>query len=126
LPGSTDQSANVVLLALGLRMIPIAITPSLAGVGLVVAACGLWFAPLNALRTIILGRALPASQLSEGFSTLSAAMLIGYGASGVATGVILGVAGVRACFLIAGAVAILSGVGAACLDLRQDAPTARL
>jgi MFS family permease len=126
LPGTTDQRANVLLAALGLCVIPIAVAPSLTAVALVVAACGLWFAPLNATRTLILGRVLPTNQLSEGFSTLSAAMLVGYGMSGIATGVVLGFAGVRACFLIAGALAIISGVGAACLHLdRRDTPIAQ-
>jgi MFS family permease len=112
LPGDTDQRANVTLLALGLCAILIAVAPSLIFLALAVAACGIWFAPLNAMRTLILGKLLPASQLSEGFSTLSAAMQMGYGASGIATGAILGIWGARACFIIAAAVTIASTLGA--------------
>ena len=112
LPGDTDQRANVALLALGLCAILIAVAPSLIFLALAVAACGIWFAPLNAMRTLILGKLLPASQLSEGFSTLSAAMQMGYGASGIATGAILGIAGARACFIIAAAVTVASALGA--------------
>jgi MFS family permease len=112
LPGDTDQRANVTLLALGLCAILIAVAPSLIFLVLAVAACGIWFAPLNAMRTLILGKLLPASQLSEGFSTLSAAMQMGYGTSGIATGAILGIAGARACFIIAAAVTIASALGA--------------
>lgn len=39
-------------------------------------------------------------------------MQIGYGASGIATGAVLGFAGARACFVIAAAITILSGAGA--------------
>lgn len=117
LPGDKDRRANVVLLALGLCAILIAVAPSLIFLALAVAACGLWFAPLNTLRTLILGQLLPASQLSEGFSTLSAAMQIGYGASGLATSVLLGFAGARACFIIAAAITAASGLGAWFLHL---------
>ncbi len=112
LPGDTDQRANTTLLALGLCASLIALAPSLITVALAVAACGIWFAPLNAMRTLILGQLLPASQLSEGFSTLSAAMQMGYGASGIATGAILGIWGARACFLIAAAATVSSAAGA--------------
>jgi MFS family permease len=112
LPGDTDQRANVALLALGLCAILIAVAPSLTFLVLAVAACGLWFAPLNTMRTLILGDLLPASQLSEGFSTLSAAMQIGYGISGIVTGAVLGSAGARACFVIAAVITAVSGLGA--------------
>jgi len=112
LRGDTDQRANIALLALGLCTILIAVAPSLIFLALAVAACGIWFAPLNTMRTLILGKLLPASQLSEGFSTLSAAMQMGYGTSGIATGAILGIAGARACFIIAAAVTIASTLGA--------------
>ena len=115
LPGDTDQRANIALLALGLCASLIALAPALITVALAVAACGIWFAPLNAMRTLILGQLLPASQLSEGFSTLSAAMQMGYGASGIATGAILGIWGARACFLIAATVTVSSALGAALL-----------
>src|SRR5450755_3882012 len=72
-PGDTQQRANVALLALGLSAILIAVAPSLIFLALAVAACGLWFAPLLTMRNLILGTLLPAGQLSEGFSTLSAA-----------------------------------------------------
>jgi MFS family permease len=111
-PGHKDQRANIMLVALGLCIILIAVAPSLIFLVLAVAACGLWFAPLNTLRTLILGDLLPASQLSEGFSTLSAAMQIGYGASGIATGAVLGFAGARACFIVAAVLTIGSGLGA--------------
>jgi predicted MFS family arabinose efflux permease len=93
-------------------VILIAVAPSLIFLALAVAACGLWIAPLLTMRNLILGRLLPASQLSEGFSTLSAAGQVGYGASGIATGIVLGFAGVRACFLTAAAVTIASALGA--------------
>jgi len=112
LPGDTDQRANVTLLALGLCAILIAVAPSFIFLALAVAACGIWFAPLNAMRTLILGKLLPASQLSEGFSTLSAAMQMGYGTSGIATGAVLGIWGARACFIIAAAITAASALGA--------------
>src|SRR5450755_798970 len=112
LPGDTDQRANVTLLALGLCAILIAVAPSLIFLVLAVAACGIWFAPLNAMRTLILGKLLPASQLSEGFSTLSAAMQMGYGTSGIATGAFLGIWGARGCFIITAAVTVASALGA--------------
>ena len=111
-PGDTEQRANIALLALGLCVILIAVSPSLIFLTLAVAACGLWFAPLVTMRNLILGRLLLASQLSEGFSTLSAAGQVGYGASGIATGIVLGFAGVRACFTIAAAVTVASALGA--------------
>ncbi len=112
LPGSKDQRANVMLAALGLCVAFIAIAPSLIALTVVVAACGLWFAPLNTVRTLVLGERLPAGQLSEGFATLSAAMQMGYGLSGVATGAVLGFAGARGCFIVAAALAVLSGAAA--------------
>ena len=111
-PGNTEQRANLALLALGLCAILIANAPSLIVVAVGIAACGLWFAPLVTMRNLILGKLLPASQLSEGFSTLSAAGQMGYGASGIATGLVLGLAGARACFIIAAAVTAASGAGA--------------
>jgi MFS family permease len=111
-PGDTGQRANAALLALGLGAILIAVAPSLIFLALAVAACGLWIAPLLTMRNLILGTLLPASQLSEGFSTLSAAGQLGYGASGIATGAVLGFWGARACFVIAAAVTVGSGLGA--------------
>lgn len=112
LPGGKNQRANAALITLGLCSVLIAISPSLIVLALAVAACGLWFAPLNTLRTLLLGELLPGSQLSEGFSTLSAAMQIGYGTSGIVTGAVLGSAGARACFVIAAVITITSGLGA--------------
>jgi MFS family permease len=111
-PGDTRQRANAALLALGLCALLIAVAPSLVFLALAVAACGLWIAPLLTMRNLILGTLLPASQLSEGFSTLSAAGQLGYGASGIATGAVLGFWGARACFVIAAAVTAGSGLGA--------------
>ncbi len=110
--GNTEQRANIALLALGLGVLLIAMAPSLSFVTLAIAICGLWFAPIVAMRSVILGRLLPESQLSEGFSTLSAAGQFGYGMSGVATGIVLGFAGARACFFLAAAVAIISSSAA--------------
>jgi hypothetical protein len=42
-------------------------------------------------------------------------MQMGYGASGIATGAILGIWGARACFLIAATVTVSSALGAALL-----------
>ncbi len=122
LPGSKNQRANVMLMSLGLCAILIAGSPSLIVLVVAVAACGLWFAPLNTLRTLILGDLLPASQLSEGFSTLSAAMQIGYGLSGIVTGAVLGLAGPRACFIIAAAITVISGAGAWLSHHRASSP----
>ncbi len=116
LPGDQDQRANAALVALGLCSVLIAVSPSPIVLVLAVAACGIWFAPLNTLRTLILGKLLPDSQLSEGFSTLSAAMQAGYGTSGVVTGAVLGLAGVRVCFLVAAAITFASGLGTWLLD----------
>jgi MFS family permease len=112
LPGDKDQRANVALMALGLCSMLIAISPSLIVLALAVGACGVWFAPLNTLRTLILGELLPVSQLSEGFSTLSAAMQMGYGISGIVTGAVLGFAVARTCFIIAAVITVISGLGA--------------
>jgi MFS family permease len=110
--GDPDQRANVALLALGLGVVLIAVAPSLIILTLAIAVCGIWFAPLVTLRNVVLGKLLPVSQLSEGFSTLSAAGQMGYGVSGVATGIVLGFAGARTCFVLAGAITIVSGLGA--------------
>jgi MFS family permease len=110
LPGQLGKRANLALLALGLCTALIALAPTLAMVALAVAASGVWFAPLNTIRTLILGGLLPGGQLSEGFSTLSAAMQIGFGTSGLATGLVLVVAGARSCFIVAAAVAIASAL----------------
>ena len=80
------------LMALGLCVALIAGAPSFIVLVVAIAASGLWFAPLNTLRTLVLGELLPGHQLSEGFSTLSAAMQIGYGLSGIVTGAVLGIA----------------------------------
>lgn len=125
LPGSTGRRANAVLPAPGLATILIAVAPSLLFLAVAVAASGLWLAPLNTLRTLIPGRLLPAGQLSGGFSTLSAAMQIGYGASGIATSAVLGFAGARACFFLAAAITIVSGAGAWLLHPGgEDSPVA--
>ena len=112
LPGDKAQHANVALIALGLCSILIVVSPSLILLVIAVGVCGFWFAPLNTLRTLILGDLLPASQLAEGFSTLSAAMQLGYGISGLVTGAVLGLAGARACFIISAAITVISGLGA--------------
>jgi MFS family permease len=111
-PGDPDQRANVALLALGLSVVLISVAPSLILLALAVAVCGFWFAPLVSMRNLILGKLLPVSQLSEGFSTLTAAGQIGYGVSGVVTGIILGFAGARACFILAAAITVAGGLGA--------------
>jgi MFS family permease len=111
-PGNPDQRANVALLALGLSVILIAVAPSLILLTLAIGICGIWFAPLVTMRNIVLGKLLPVSQLSEGFSTLSAAGQLGYAVSGVATGIVLGFAGARTCFVVAAAITVVSGLGA--------------
>jgi MFS family permease len=111
-PGNTEQRANIALLALGLGVLLIALGSSLLLVTIAIAICGLWFAPIVAMRNVILGRLLPESQLSEGFSTLGAAGQLGYGVSGLAAGIVLGLAGARACFFLAAAVAVASSSGA--------------
>jgi MFS family permease len=111
-PGNTNQRANIALLALGLCVILVAVAPSLILLALALAVCGVWIAPSVAMRNIILGKLLPESQLSEGFSTLSAAGAVGYGISGVATGIVLGFSGARACFILAAAITVISGLAA--------------
>lgn len=110
--GDIGQRANTGLLALGLCVILIATAPSLIVLTIAIAICGVWFAPIVACVTLILGKLLPESQLSEGFSTLAAAGEFGYGVSGVAAGIVLGFAGARACFTLAAAVTVTSGLAA--------------
>ncbi|HET9896842.1 MAG TPA: MFS transporter [Streptosporangiaceae bacterium] len=109
-PGNLDQRANGGLLALGLCVVLIATAPSLVVLAIATAVCGVWFAPIVGIRNVILGKLLPESQLSEGFSTLAAAGSLGYGVSGVATGIVLGLAGARACFILAAAITVTSGL----------------
>ena len=52
-------------------------------------------------------------------------MQMGYGASGIATGAVLGIWGARACFLIAAAVTISSALGAWLLHQRKDSQVSR-
>jgi MFS family permease len=111
-PGNPDERSNMALLALGLGLVLITVAPSLIVLIVAIAICGVWFAPIVAMRNVILGRLLPESQLSEGFSTLTAAGQFGYGMSGVATGIVLGFMGVRACFALAAAITVISGLAA--------------
>ncbi len=111
-PGNLNQRANIAILALGIGVALIAVSPSLIFVAIAVGICGVWFAPLITLLNLILGKLLPVNQLSEGFSTLSAASQVGYGASGLATSIVLGFAGARACFVLAAAITIAGGIGA--------------
>jgi MFS family permease len=111
-PGDLDERSSVALLALGLGMVLTAVAPSLIVLIVAIAVCGVWFAPIVAMRNIILGKLLPESQLSEGFSTLTAAGQFGYGISGVATGIALGFIGVRACFVLAAAITVGTGLAA--------------
>lgn len=108
-PGDPERRSNVAILLLGLCTALVALAPSIALVTLAVAACGLWIAPLLTMRNLVLSKLLPTSQLSEGFSTLSAAGQIGYAISGIATGIVLGFASARICFIIAAALTIVSG-----------------
>jgi MFS family permease len=112
--GNTNQHANIALVALGLCVALIAVAPSLVLLALAVAACGVWIAPSLVMRNLILGKVLPESQLSEGFSTFSAAGALGYGVSGVVTGIMLGFTGARACFILAAATTVVSGLAAWC------------
>lgn len=109
-PGNPERRSNIAILLLGVCTAFVAFAPSVGLVAVAVAACGLWIAPLLTMRNLILGRLLPASQLSEGFSTLSAVGQIGYGISGVVTGIVLGSTGARVCFVIAAAFTVVSGV----------------
>ncbi len=111
-PGDLDQRANAGLLALGLCVVLIATAPSLIVLTIAIAICGVWFAPIVGMRNLILGKLLPESQLAEGFSTLAAAGAFGYGLSGVATGIVLGFAGARACFALAAAITVTSALAA--------------
>ncbi len=126
--GNTNQRANIALIALGLCVILVAVAPSLTLLALAVASCGVWIAPSVVMRNLILGKLLPESQLSEGFSTFSAAGALGYGVSGVAAGILLGFAGARACFIVAAAVTIVGGLAAWCWyrfsPQAQDTPPA--
>src|SRR5580658_3664954 len=77
-PGNPDRDANIALMAVGVGVALIAISHSLIFVTLAIGFCGIWFAPIVAMRSVILGRILPESQLSEGFSTLAASGQLGY------------------------------------------------
>jgi hypothetical protein len=109
-PGDLKRRADSGLLALGLCVVLIALAPSLAVLTIAVAVAGLWFAPIVGMRNVILSRLLPEGQRSEGFSTLAAAGSLGYGVSGVATGIVLGFAGARACFVLAAAITVTSAL----------------
>jgi predicted MFS family arabinose efflux permease len=109
-PGDPNERSNIALLALGLGMVLTAVAPSLIVLIVAIALCGVWFAPIVAMRNVILAKLLPESQLSEGFSTLTAAGQFGYGMSGVATGIVLGFIGVRACFVLAATITVVSGL----------------
>lgn len=111
-PGNLEQRSNGGLLALGCCVVVIAVAPSLVVLTIAIAISGVWFAPIVGIRNLILGKLLPESQLSEGFSTLAAAGQFGYGMSGVATGIVLGLAGARACFVLAAAITIISALAA--------------
>ncbi len=111
-PGNLDRRANGGLLALGICVILIATAPSLLVLTIAIAVSGVWFAPIVGMRNLILGKLLPESQLSEGFSTVEAAGQFGYGVSGVATGIVLGFAGARACFILAAAITVTSALAA--------------
>lgn len=111
-PGNLDQRANIAILAVGVSVALIAVSPSLTLVALAVGLCGVWFAPLITVLNLILGKLLPDSQLSEGFSTLSATSQLGYGMSGLVTSIVLGFSGARACFMLAAAITVVSGIGA--------------
>jgi MFS family permease len=118
-PGDAEWRSNVAILLLGACTALVAFAPSIVVLTLAVAACGLWIAPLLTMRNLVLGKLLPASQLSEGFSTLSAVGQIGYGVSGIVTGIVLGAAGARACFVIAAVFTTVSGVAVSLLYRSQ-------
>jgi MFS family permease len=124
-PGNPERRSNVVILLLGLCTALIAFAPSISLVTLAVAACGLWIAPLLTMRNLVLSKLLPTTQLSEGFSTLSAAGQIGYGISGIVTGIVLGFASARMCFTIAAVLTIASGVAVSLMHRPDREETAR-
>lgn len=109
-PGDQKLRSNGGLMALGFSVILIAVAPSFAVLTIAIAISGLWFAPIVGVCNLTLSRLLPESQLSEGFSTLGAAGQFGYGMSGVATGIVLGLAGARACFVLAAAISVTSAL----------------
>lgn len=118
----TTARACLLLAGLGLLLLPIATAPALWVVVVGVAAFGLLVAPINAVRTLLLGRILPARQHAEGFSTLYGANGLGFGISGLASAALLQLAGPRAPLLVAGAVIAAAGLMALAVN-RRSHPT---
>ncbi len=119
LSGPGPVRASFLLTVLGILVFPVAGAPSLWVAALGVAAFGFLIAPINALRSYQLGRALPEDQQSEGFSTLYAANVLGFGISGLAGAGLLHAAGARAPFFVAAAITTAGGLLAGTVALAR-------
>jgi predicted MFS family arabinose efflux permease len=115
----SSARAPLLLAVIGLLLVPIATSTSLGVMAVAVAGFGVLIAPINALRTYQLGRALPAHQHAEGFSVLYGAMGVGFGISGLVSAAILHTVGPRAPLMVAaGIVTTVGGVSAVTSLLR--------
>jgi len=123
LPGSEDQQANTLLAGLGLMALPVAFAPTPLAAAVAVAAFGLLIAPLNGLRTRLLSHAAPAAQRAQAFSILYAAMGAGFGVGGLATGALLGLAGVRCAIIVAAAITVVAATATWLGSSRTVPPT---
>lgn len=110
--------ASLLLAGLGLLLLPVAGASALWVVVVGVAAFGLLVAPINAVRSLLLGRILDARQHAEGFSTLYGVNGLGFGISGLASAGLLHLAGPRAPLLAAAAITLIAGLTALALTKR--------
>lgn len=115
----TTARASLLLAGLGLLLLPVAGATALWVVVISVAAFGLLVAPINAVRTLLLGRILHAQQHAEGFSTLYGVNGLGFGISGLASAGLLQLAGPRAPLLVAGVITAIAGLTALALNRRR-------
>lgn len=114
--GRPDWLSRAALKAVGLLtvlavlLVPVALagSPLLLGAALLLA--GFPIAPLSALGTLVLQRAVPAGRQAEGFAVYTASILLGAGTGNALAGALLGPYGPSASVLAAAAMPAVAAV----------------
>ena len=103
--------AVVLLLLFAVLLAALAASETVLVLGVLLFAVGVPIAPLNALGSLRLQDAVPASRLGKGFALYTAMILVGAGLGQSATGQLLDGVGAQPLLLASAAVPLLAALG---------------
>lgn len=104
------RRAAALLLALGLLLVPVALTSDLRWLGVALFAAGVPIAPLSALGALVLQDVLPPGRQSEGFALFGAAIFVGAGIGQLVTGQLLDEVGPRVLLVATAALPLIAAL----------------